>query len=362
MRSNTPSRLARHARAFFSVIGMCGMLGAVHAADKLVVQAGVPAPNTNAIAIYVAKQACLFRDEGLQVDIQYSSGAPLATQLVASNKADIALVSYEPYLLGHDKGIRGKFFYQAFDRLIYFIGVPVDSDIKTIADLKGKKIGVSNMGSATVIVGKSMLRGAGVEPTDSMFLPVGIGDSAMAALRGGQVQAVALWDAAFAGLERSGAKFRYLYHPEISSFGNGGYFASDRTLGEKRDQLERFSRALAKANLFMLANPQQTLEMYWRANPAGKPAGDAASATETGMAEIRFKSPYFERKKDDNFGRLDEVLYEKYQRMMKEEGSLPSLVPVKSFMDASLLPAANRFDRDAAMQKARAWTGSEVCN
>ena len=35
---------------------------------------------------------------------------------------------------------------------------------------------------------------------------------------------------------------------------------------------------------------------------------------------------------------------------------------LKSFMDGSLLPAANRFDRDAVMQKARAWTGSEVCN
>lgn len=362
MRSNFKARLARQATAIFSAIGLCGLLGAAHAADKLVVQAGVPAPNTNAIAIYVAKQACLFRDEGLQVDLQYTSGAPLATQLVAGDKADIALVSYEPYLLGYDKGIRGKFFYQAFDRLIYFIGVPVDSDIKSIADLKGKKIGVSNMGSATVIVGKSMLRSAGLEPVDSAFLPVGIGDSALAALRGNQVQAVALWDAAFAGLERSGAKFRYLYHPEIADFGNGGYFASDKTLASKRDQLERFSRALAKANLFMLANPQQTLEMYWRANPAGKSGLDAASANEKGMAEIRFKSPYFERKKDDTFGRLDEVLYEKYQKMMKEEGSLATLVPVKSFMDGSLLPAANRFDRDAVMQKARAWTGSEVCN
>ncbi len=336
--------------------------GTAHAADKWVLQAGVPAPNINLISIYVAQQACFFREEGLQVDIQYTSGAPLATQLVASSKADVGIVSYEPYLLGYDKGIRGKFIYQTFDQLIYFLAVSPDSDIKTAADLKGKKIGVSNMGSASLVIAKSMVRRAGLGPNDVTFLPVGIGDTAMAALRGGQIQALSLWDAAYAGLERAGNKFRYIDHPDIAAFGNGGIFTSDKTLADKRPQLERFTRALAKANLFMLANPEQTLQAYWLSNPAAKTGLDPATAVDKGMAEIRFKSPFFNRKKDEMFGTLDTVLYDKYQRIMKEEGSVPELVPASNFMDGSLIPAANKLDRDAIMQKARGWTAAQACS
>src|SRR5690606_19384600 len=141
--------------------------------------------------------------------------------------ADMGHVAFDPYLYGYDNGMRGKYYFNATHYNIFFMAVPQDSDIQSIADLKGKHIGVSNMGSGSLIIARSMLRRAGVEPAPSVFRPVGVGDAALQALRSGQVQALALWDGGFAGLERAGVELRYLHHPDIGSFGNSGLFMSD---------------------------------------------------------------------------------------------------------------------------------------
>src|SRR5436309_2568434 len=76
---------------------------------KLVVHGGSPSPNIAYINLYVGQQAGLFKDEGLEVEVRYASGAAMATQIAASDGADIGDVTYEPFLLGYDKGLRGKF-------------------------------------------------------------------------------------------------------------------------------------------------------------------------------------------------------------------------------------------------------------
>ena len=125
------------------------------------------------------------QEEGLEVESRYSTGGPQATQIVASGGADIGQVTQEPSIQGYHRGIRGKIFYTQFTRLIYNFAIPVDSPIHSIADLKDKKIGVSNMGSASVIVARSALRYEKL-PVDNVFLPVGVGPNAVSALRGGR--------------------------------------------------------------------------------------------------------------------------------------------------------------------------------
>src|SRR5262249_26556408 len=131
---------------------------------KLVVQGGAPVPYTGFLSVYVAQQGGFFKDEGIEVEIRYASGAPQATQITAANQADVAVVTVEPSINGYDKGIRGKVFSRINNKLIYYIAVPEDSPIKSVADLKGKKIGVASFGSAAVPVVKSILRSAGIEP------------------------------------------------------------------------------------------------------------------------------------------------------------------------------------------------------
>jgi NitT/TauT family transport system substrate-binding protein len=187
---------------------------AARAQTKLIQQAGFPAPDLSNILNLISEKAGFVKEEGLDVEVRFSTGGPQATQITASGGADVGQVTQEPPIEGYDKGIRGKMFYTQFTRLIYHIAVPADSSIQSIADLKGKKIGVSNMASASLIVARSALRKNGV-PIEDIFRPVGLGDGAVAALRSGQVHALSMWTAAYASMMRAGLTFRFLYHPTV---------------------------------------------------------------------------------------------------------------------------------------------------
>jgi ABC-type nitrate/sulfonate/bicarbonate transport system substrate-binding protein len=75
----------------------------------------------------------------------------------------------------------------------YVIGVPVDSPIRTLADFKGKKIGVhSTSGASAVFTTQSALSAAGLKTTDYELVTIGMQQEAMGALTSGKVDAAAL--------------------------------------------------------------------------------------------------------------------------------------------------------------------------
>lgn len=327
----------------------------VSAQTRLIVQGGASVPNSVYLNTYVAQQAGFFKEEGLDVEVRYSAGAALATQIAASGGADLADVTFEPYLMGYDKGLRGKFIFSRYDQLIYWIAVPADSPIKSVADLAGKKIGVASMGSSSLTIAKSMLRGANIDPQPSMFLPVGTGDSAIAALKSDQIQALSLWDAAYASLERSGMKLRYLIHPKIGGVGNGGFFVSDRTLADKRPALIGFLRGLVKARVFIRTNPEAALRIYWKVNPAAKPAGSEAEALAKGLAEIRFRSATFNDDPIDRTGVFNLTGTADYLKVMRDEGLYKMDFKPADLVTNELIEQADKIDPKPVIELARDW-------
>jgi len=65
---------------------------------------------------------------------------------------------------------------------------------KTVADLKGKKIGVTAPGSSTNIMANYVLAQHGLKPSDVSFIGVGAAQGAVAALRAGQIDAMSNLD------------------------------------------------------------------------------------------------------------------------------------------------------------------------
>jgi len=326
------------------------------AQTKLIQQAGFPAPDLSNILNLIADKAGFSKEEGLDVEVRFSTGGPQATQIIASGGADVGQVTQEPPIEGYDKGIRGKMFYTQFTRLIYHVAVPADSSIQSFADLKGKKIGVSNMASASLIVARSALRKNGV-PIEDIFLPVGLADGAVAALRSGQVQALSMWTAAYASMMRVGMTFRFLYHPTVAEIGSGGFFASDKTLVEKREALIKFGRSMAKSTIFMLENPEATLRMYWKFNPAGKPPGTDEEALKRGMIEMNALLPLYsvEKHTDKRYGLADVDGIQTYINLFQEEGVITRPLQASHLVTNDLIDEINKFDRAKVRELARSW-------
>ena len=330
---------------------------AAQAQTRLVEQAGYPAPDLSNILNLIAEQVGFFKEEGLQVEVRFSTGGPQATQITASGGADVGQVTQEPAIEGYDKGIRGKMFYTQFTRLIYHVAVPADGAIQSIADLTGKKIGVSNMASASLVVARSALRHHKVPIEGDTFRPVGLGDGAVAALRTGQVQALSMWTAAYASMMRAGISFRFLYHPTVAEIGSGGFFASDKVLAEKRDSLIKFARAQAKATIFVLENPEATLRLYWKSNPAGRGGGTDEEALKRGLIEMSTVRPVYSREKlaDKRYGFADMAGIQTYVDMFRDEGVIARSIPATELVTNEFVEQINNFDVAKVRALAQNW-------
>jgi NitT/TauT family transport system substrate-binding protein len=89
-------------------------------------------------------------------------------------------------------------------QIVLGVGTKTMPNYKTVADLKGKKIGVTAPGSSTNILANFVLGKAGIKPTDVSIVGVGASQGAVAALRSGQIDAISNLDPVITILQRGG--------------------------------------------------------------------------------------------------------------------------------------------------------------
>lgn len=326
---------------------------------KFSVQGGAPVPYIAFAPIYVGQQAGFFKEEGLEVDIRYASGAAQATQLAAAGQADVAMITVEPSINGYEKGIRGKIVFATNNHLIYYIAVPENSPIQKIEDLKGKKIGVSNFGSSAVPVVRAILRAAGIEPNADTLVPVGVMDQAMAALQSNTVQALGLFDGIYFGLERAGYKFRYIKHPTLATLGNGGIFASDKVIAARRDELCAFGRGFAKSVAFMVTNPEAATRMWWTVSPAARRGATDEEAMKNGLSETVSIAKTYDLgfPPQVRYGAIDHARFKSYVDLLKQEGVIASAPAIEELITDSFIDCINKFDVEKVRATAKGWKG-----
>ena len=122
-------------------------------------------------------------DEGLDVELKYTRGSAIGAQLVMTGQADVVHAGTSVGLMVPvSKGAQMQAFYNMITQNFQMPAVPADSPIKTLADLKGKKLGVIGQATATIPIVKAVLEDAGVDPNNGVtFIDVGYGAQAAAA-------------------------------------------------------------------------------------------------------------------------------------------------------------------------------------
>jgi NitT/TauT family transport system substrate-binding protein len=79
-------------------------------------------------------------------------------------------------------------------QIVFGVSNKTMPNYKSIADLKGKKIGVTAPGSSTNMVANFVLAKGGLKPSDVSFIGVGTAAGALSALRSGQIDAMSNLD------------------------------------------------------------------------------------------------------------------------------------------------------------------------
>jgi NitT/TauT family transport system substrate-binding protein len=151
--------------------------------------------------------------------------------------------------------------------------VPADSPIQSIAELRGKTIGVTALGSAGTTYGRAYIRSAGLDPDkDVSFVPIGAGAQPAAAIRQKLVDAIVFWDATNVRFELSDIALRALKIDEwLQRLPDVSLLARNETIRAKPKMLTGFARAVAKALDFTLANPEAAVLITWKIFPESQP-------------------------------------------------------------------------------------------
>jgi NitT/TauT family transport system substrate-binding protein len=158
------------------------------------------------LPLTIAEQLGYFKAEGLDVEISDFAGGSRALQAVVGGSADVVSGAYE-----HTINLQSK--NQVFQSFVLqgrapqiALGVSTRAmpNYRTVADLRGKKIGVTAPGSSTNMVANLVLSRAGLKASDVSFIGVGTSAGALAALRSGQIDAMSNIDPVMTMLEQKG--------------------------------------------------------------------------------------------------------------------------------------------------------------
>jgi len=158
------------------------------------------------LPLTIAEQLGYFKAEGLEVEISDFAGGARALQALVGGSADVVSGAYE-----HTINMQSKNqFIQSFvlqgraPQIAVGVSTKTMPGYKTLADLKGKKIGVSAPGSSTNMMANLLLSRAGLKPSDVSFVGVGTSAGALTALRSGQIDVMSNIDPVMTMLEQKG--------------------------------------------------------------------------------------------------------------------------------------------------------------
>jgi NitT/TauT family transport system substrate-binding protein len=307
----------------------------------------------------IATKMGWFAADGIKVELVPLPGSSDCVKFVATGEIPYSVPSVEPLAIIRAQGVKAKVFYTAYQGYIYGIAVPQDSPIKRFADLKGKSIGVIAMGSAGMVVARSLAASAGLNPdTDIRVVVAGEGAQTVALLRSGQVDALSQFDTQYALVENAGIKLRMLPSPEIAHFPSNGFIALEETLRANRKQAVALARGYAKGQVFAIANPEAAVRILWEVYPQSKATGkDEAAALKDDMKvlEARAKSWKLESGGVSKWGESSERNYSAYVDFLQKWGVIKQKVPTSDLITNDLIKEINDFDAAKIIAAAKAY-------
>ncbi|MCS7198308.1 MAG: ABC transporter substrate-binding protein [Candidatus Bipolaricaulota bacterium] len=227
-------------------------------------------PNPNHVPLYFAQEMGFFRAEGLSVSLQ----APTAfdpsdpAKLAAAGRADMAITTPINLIVIRAQNVPLTALGSLIQKPLGGLLALKERGIRTLKDLKGRKIGYS-LEPEEPVLWTAMLETAGLKPGDYQLINVGF--DTLPALLTGQVDAIGAFrnvekivveiqerkETVFFAMEEHGIPD----HPQLV------FIANETIVQQKSELLKKFLRAVARAVALTLQEPDRAFALFLKANP-----------------------------------------------------------------------------------------------
>ena len=244
---------------------------------KIRVAFGLPLGNSSNPFAWIGRELGYFDEEGVDPEIVSTSGNNAqADAMLLSNQIEVGIFGLDPILrpAATGKTIPARAVFNVQNRSQYEGIVLPDSPIRTLADLKGKKIGIPELGASLETYVIAVLADAGLQPSDVEYVATGIGVPMGEALKRGEIDVGYATRGQIGPLELRGYQLRFLPRPAFAEeFITGNVIARSDLSPETEAALKGYLRAYAKSIVFTKENPEAAIRISWKMYPDGKPKG-----------------------------------------------------------------------------------------
>ena len=325
------------------------------------VRIGLATPITPLQSYYTyGKQLGFYDEEGLAPEFIAVAGGSILLPQLASKAIDFAGINPDLPAIALDKGepYPVRFVFNVYTTQLFEFVVLDDSPVKTLADLKGRKIGVGALSWSNLPLSRAMLQDAGVNwSSEVQVLPVGVGPAAWGRLTGNSIDALNLWNSQHELLALTGVKIRRLpTPPKFKTLFSNGFATHEDTIRDKPELVEKFGRILAKSLYACKANIEGCVKSFWAHDPASRPPPEKEAAwvaqyVAAGQLELDAALGAVDAAR---WGNYDADTWKRLLAVMAEGGQIKRAdLPLDKLYTTRFVEGFNKWDRAAVARKAK---------
>ena len=243
------------------LIGLSLLISAATAEAIDRVRMSISAVDVSFLTGGLALKRGMFRDEGLDVEL-IRMNANVSVTALSTGDIDYTMV-FASVVRGALRGLPMKVVASFMDSSTHLL--IARPEYKTIRDLKGKTLAVSNYGATSDVAARMMMKQGGVDPEKELkIIQLGAERGRYAALREGIVDVAVLSPPTDTDAQRQGYRILSRFH-EHFKLPFTGVGTNLRKLKEKPDEVKRMVKAMLRANRFVRSNREGTIQtmMEW---------------------------------------------------------------------------------------------------
>ncbi|HEY7067324.1 MAG TPA: ABC transporter substrate-binding protein [Chloroflexota bacterium] len=227
---------------------------------KLTLGVPVTPPNMVHLAPYIAQEQGFFREVGLDVEFKNFEGGVQSLRGSIAGGLDVAGTSSDPIIAAAARKVGIKAIGTYAPKLS--VVMTGQDDIHSAADLKGRKIGIQEVGGFNEVMSRAVLQTVGMTPNDVQYVTVSTAGR-VPGLVSKQIDAAILHIDQYYRAIGTNPGFTVVSKlwEILPKWWYSGYMVTDDQIRQDRARLVDFETAIVRAGRYMYDNRDRTVEI-----------------------------------------------------------------------------------------------------